>query len=430
MDEVQRIADALAEPVTRRRVLQGSAIAGVSAFLAACGGGLASPSPSATPTGAASSSAPSSAGSPSPTAPPTPSPTLGGTLHWANWPAYIDLTGKAGDTGKYAPGSSPTIQGFQKQTGITVDYQEKIEDNNQFFATIQPQLVAGLPTGWDLVVLTDWMAAKLVAKGWLEKIEQDAVPNCVANLRDDLKNISWDATNTYHYTWQSGMTGVGYSAKSLAAAKVTTPTSVADLFTIADGHAKNVSFLTESRDTFGLTMLKLGIDPAKCTLADLQSAHDAIAPLVGKGLRFAGNEYLQDFASGKTWAAMVWSGDLASSGEADDHYVSPSEGAMLWSDNMLIPKGATNKRAAEAMMNYVYEPQIAGQIANYVYYFSPVKGADAVVKQLNASSPLSQDLLDLLFPGPAIVAKLVQFKPLSPDEDETLNNLYLDLSGA
>lgn len=430
MDEVKTITEALSSQISRRRVLQGSAIVGVSTFLAACGGGLASPSPTTAPTTAAPSAPASGAGSPSPTPEPTPSPTLGGTLHWANWPAYIDLAGAAGEAGQYAPGSSPTIQQFQQQTGITVDYQEKVEDNNTFFATIQPQLVAGLPTGWDLVVLTDWMAAKLVGRGWLEKIDQAAVPNCVANLRDDLKNIAWDPSNDYHYTWQSGMTGVGYSAKALSAAKAAVPTSIADLFTIASSHAKNVSFLTEVRDTFGLTMLKLGIDPAKCTITDMQSAHDAIAPLVGKGLRFAGNEYLQDFASGKTWAAMVWSGDLASSGEADDHYVNPSEGAMLWSDNMLIPKGASNKPAAEAMMNFVYEPQIAGQIANYVYYFSPVKGAEQVVQQLNSSSPLPQDLLDLLFPGPAIVSNLHQFKALSADEDETLNNLYLDLSGA
>ena len=102
---------------------------------------------------------------------------------------------------------------FQKQTGITVDYQEKIDDNAHFFATIQPQLVAGLSTGWDLIVMTDWMAAKLIAKGWIEKIDQGAVPNCVANLRDPLKGLSWDPDNDFHYPWQSGMTGIGYDSR-------------------------------------------------------------------------------------------------------------------------------------------------------------------------------------------------------------------------
>ena len=426
MDELKRIPKALAEPISRRRMLQGSAVAGISAFVAACGGGLASPSPTVGPSSPAATSAPGSVG-PTPTPAPTPTPTLGGVLHWANWPAYIDLTGSSG---KYAPGSSPTIDNFQKQTGVKVDYEEKIEDNAHFFATIQPQLVAGLSTGWDLVVLTDWMAAKLIAKSWIEKLDPSAIPNCIANVRDALKNQPWDPGNDYHYTWQSGMTGMGYNSKALSKASIPVPASLADLFTIAATHGKNVSFLTESRDTFGLAMLKLGLDPAHITIQTLEQTHDAIRPLVDKGLRFADNSYIQDFASGRTWAAMVWSGDLASSGGADDHFVFPSEGTMIWSDNMLIPKGAQNKWAAEAMMNYVYEPQVAGQIANYVYYVSPVKGADAVVKQLNASAPFSQDLLDLLFPGPAIVAKQHAFQaPLSPDLDDALNNLYIDLSG-
>ena len=48
---------------------------------------------------------------------------------------------------------------------------------------------------------------------------------------------------------------------------------------------------------------------------------------------------------------------------------------MIWTDNMLIPKGAANKYTAELMMDYVYDPPIAAQIADYVYYVSPVKGA-------------------------------------------------------
>jgi spermidine/putrescine transport system substrate-binding protein len=423
-------------PFSRRRILQLAAATGVSAFLAACGGGLKT-SPSAatgatnapgTPSGTAGPTV--APGTPGASAPQTPGPSLGGVLHFANWPAYIDLTGKAGRIGEYKPGSSPTIEDFQKATGVQVDYEEKVLDNVHFFAGIQPQLVAGLSTGWDLIVLTDWLAAKLIAKGWVEKIDHGAVPNCVANLEDSLRNLSWDPGNDYHFTWQTGMAGIGYSASALRDGGINPPTSVADLFAIAEAHAKNVSFLTESRDTFGLTMLKLGLDPATVTLETLQQTHDAIRPLVDKGLRFADNAYLQDFADGRTWAAMVWSGDLASSGEADDKFVFPSEGVMLFSDNMLIPKGAQNATAALAMMNYCYDPQVAGRIADYIYYISPVKGAAEVVKELNKDDPLGPDLLSLLFPGPEIVAIQHPFQaPLDADTEETLNNLYLDLSG-
>ena len=416
--------------ISRRHFVQGTAIAGVSLFLAACSGGSATSTPGAS---AAASTAASAAASPSASPSPSPAPAtpkvVTGPLKWANWPAYIDLTGKAATNQQYAAGSSPTIDEFQKKYSVQVDYEEKIEENNGFFATIQPQLVTGLPTGWDLITLTDWMAGKLINLSWLEKIDQSSVPNCVNNLRDALKGYPWDPNNDYHYPWQSGMTGIGYDSTSLKNANLPAPTKLADLWTLP---SDKVTFLTEARDTFGLGLLKLGLpaDPTQTTADNLQAVHDDIAPLVAKGLRFVGNEYLQDFASKKTWAAMVWSGDLANSGSGDQLFVFPAEGTMVWSDNMLIPKGATNKYTAELMMNWVYDPKIAGQIANYVYYVSPVKGADAVVKQLNASSPIPPDKLVLLFPTPDVVAKQHNWQYLSTDLEKTLNTLYSDLAGA
>jgi spermidine/putrescine transport system substrate-binding protein len=181
-------------------------------------------------TGNANIPTPPPAASSAPPASPTPVPQITGPLHWAQWPAYIDLTGKAYDTGVYTPGSSPTLEQFKKQYSVDVNYEEKIEANEDFYATIQQQLVAGLPTGWDMITVTDWLAAKIISKGWAEQIDQSAVPNCVANIRDALKNQTWDPNQDYHYPWQSGMTGIGYNKASLAKAKIAEPKSLTDLF--------------------------------------------------------------------------------------------------------------------------------------------------------------------------------------------------------
>jgi spermidine/putrescine transport system substrate-binding protein len=193
-----------------------------------------------------------------------------------------------------------------------------------------------------------------------------------------------------------------------------------------------VSFLTESRDTFGLGLLKLGIDPNPASVTDdnLQAVHDDIKPLVDGGLIFADNSYLKNFAAKKTWAAMVWSGDLASSGTPGDTFVVPTEGAMIWTDNMLIPKGAANKYTAELMMNFVYDPKIAAQIENYVYYVSPVNGAKQELEKLNASAPLDPYLLGLLFPPDDVVAKQKNFQFLSDELETKMDELFLDLTGA
>ncbi len=126
---------------------------------------------------------------------------------------------------------------------------------------------------------------------------------------------------------------------------------------------------------------------------------------------------------------MVWSGDLASSGTEGDTFVFPEEGVMVWTDNMMIPKGAKNKYTAELMMNFVYDPKIAAQIENYVYYVCPVNGAEDILKALNKSAPLDSYHLNLLFPPADIVAKQHNFQFLTPDLDKSLKELFLDLQG-
>ncbi len=410
----QRAAVAL----TRRRFLQGSALVGFSAFLAACGAGTASQAP-------ASINIPTvPPTSPTPVPSPTPLPSPTGPLQFANWPAYIDLAGKAGQTGQYTKGSSPTIEKFKAKYHVDVNYVEAIEDNKTFYAKIQPQLAAGTSTGWDLIVITDWLAAKVISKGWAEKIIHDDVPNCVANLQDSLKNQVWDPNNDYHYPWQSGMTGIGFNTNDLKSAGIAPPKSLKALWAVKPD---KLSFLTESRDTFGLGLLKLGLptDPSQTTDANLQAVHDDIKPLVDKGLIFAGNEYLQNFASHKTWAAMVWSGDLASSGTPGDTFQVPDEGVMIWTDNMVIPKGAEHFYTAELMMNFVYDPVIAAEIEDYVFYVCPVKGAADQIKKIDPTAATNP----LLFPTPDIQAKYHNWQFLSADLESTLDSLFLDLTG-
>jgi spermidine/putrescine transport system substrate-binding protein len=406
--------------LSRRAFLQATTFAGTAAFLAACTDSSGAPSAA----GSVSIATAPPVATTAPPASPTPVPSPTGPLKFANWPAYIDLSGKAGEEEKYAPGSSPTIEDFKKKYGIDVDYEEKIQDNKTFYATIQPQLQAGSATGWDLIVVTDWMAAKIISKSWAEAIDKSHVPNAVNNLVDTLKNQPWDANNDYHYPWQSGMTGIGFNTGVLKAAKIPEPKSLVDLWKIKPD---KMSFLTEARDTFGLGLLKLGktTDPSQVTVDDLQAVHDDIRPLVDHGLRFADNSYLQDFASKKTWAAMVWSGDLASSGTEGDTFQVPDEGVMIWTDNMLIPKGATNKYTAELMIDFVYDPKIAAQIEAYVYYICPVKGADVEIKKLDDSAATNP----LIFPTADISAKFHNFQFLTDELEQKLDELYLDLTG-
>ena len=103
-------------------------------------------------------------------------------LVFSNWPLYMDEDGK-----KY-----PTLDDFQKQSGIKVTYNTDVNGNNEFFAKVRNQLGACEPVGRDIFVLTDWMAARLVGLGWLQELDKANMPNVEANLVDTLKNPSWD----------------------------------------------------------------------------------------------------------------------------------------------------------------------------------------------------------------------------------------------
>lgn len=391
--------------LTRRRFLQGSALSGAAIFLAACGT-------------SGTTTAPSGGGDGGTT------PT--GPLQFANWDAYIDLT-EVGDGEYDLP--SPTLDEFTAEYGVEVDYANAIiEDNESFMATIRPQLESGVATGWDLIILTDWMAAKVIEAGWAEELDAARTATAAQNVRDELKGLPWDPDMTFHYPWQSGATGIGYNRVSTGRDL----TKIADLFDPT--FAGKVTMLTEARDTFPLIHLALqgmgqasDVPAEEMGVPEAEAVHAYLKPFVdSEHIRaFTGNEYLQDFGSGDTWAAIVWSGDLASSAGPDDVFAFPEEGSMIWTDNMIIPKGAENKVTAELMIDWVYDVARAARMANFIYYISPVKGVDEAIKELDPEAGDNP----LLFPPADIVAKQHAQPNWSEEDEAAINELFADLTG-
>lgn len=110
---------------------------------------------------------------------------------FSNWTEYMDVD----DSGKH----HPTLEQFAKRTGIKVKYTEDINDNNEFFGKIKPQLAAGQETGRDIVVLTDWLAGRLIRLGWVQKLDPSNLPHAFANLSQQFRNPDWDPGRAYSY---------------------------------------------------------------------------------------------------------------------------------------------------------------------------------------------------------------------------------------
>lgn len=398
-----RIDEAITTEVTRRHFLAGGAMAGFATFLAACGTpGTGSTSPSnGTPTGGPATGGPT-------TAPATdvPAPTGGGELNFANWIGYIDVE----DDGTY-----PTLEKFTAESGVKVNYDEAVDGNESFFASdLEAPLRAGQSTGWDIVVVTDWMVARLARLGWLETINTAGTPNFPANLLDAYKARSFDPDTNLAAPWQSGMTGIGFDQA------ITGPLDSLDAFW--DEKWKNrMTYLDEMRDTVGLAAIKLGIDPETITEEQFQQALAEVDRAVKAGIprQLAGNYYVDIMASGDAVIGMAWSGDVTAllqpdqTEEQDFQWVLPKEGGMLWTDNMVIPKGAENKGQAELWINFYYEPVNAAVIEAWVNYVCPVKGAREAMLELDADLAGNP----LIFPTDDMTARLHQFRATTAEEE-------------
>jgi spermidine/putrescine transport system substrate-binding protein len=220
------------------------------------------------------------------------------------------------------------------------------------------------------------------------------------------------------------MTGLGYDS-----AVTGNLTSLNALWTNDPKWAGKTTFLTEMRDSIGLTLLKLGKDPSVATEADADEAIAEIQKAVDDGIvrGFTGNEYAEDLVAGNVVLAMAWSGDVIAKQAEKESLVwqLPDEGGMLWTDNMLIPKGAAHKYTAELFIDFVYDPAIAAQIAAWVNYVTPVKGAKEV---LAADDPELAES-PLIFPPADVLAKVKIFKSLTEAEESYFNDKFSAATG-
>ena len=332
------------------------------------------------------------------------------TLRFSNWPSYMD------EADEKVNGKTvlPTLAAFEKKSGVKVTYTADVNDNTEFYAKVKDQLGGCQPTGRDIFVMTDWMAARMIGLGWIQKLDHAKIPNVDKNLLASLKAPAWDANRDHSVPWQSGLTGIAYNAKATKEVK-----SFADLLTRSDLKGK-VTLLSEMRDTMLFMLRLVGADPAKFDDDAWGKAIEKLEGYVASShvRRFTGNDYIQDLNSGNIHACEAWSGDVLAlqADNPDIKFVVPEEGLSLWSDNMLVPNKATHKANAEALMNYYYDPQVAATLAAWVNYICPVQGAKEAMEKIDP------ELVDspLIFPDETTLSKAVSFMAL----DETKAKQY------
>lgn len=333
-------------------------------------------------------------------------------LIFANWPYYIDVT---------KDGKHPSLDEFTKATGIKVKYLEVIQDNASFYAKIAPVLKSGQSIGNDIIVITNgWLLTEILMQDFVVPLWQEKLPNFFKNASPSVISPAYDPGNKHSVVWQSGLTGIAYNPK-LTKRDIT---SFDDLWDPA--FAGHVGMMSDLYELGSAAMLKLGIEPTKSTPDDWKKAAATLKDQKDKGIvrQYYDQSYITALENGDTWISQAWSGDVFQAhakGFTDLKFVVPTQGAMIWHDNMLIPKGAKNPLSALEWMNYYYTPEAAGTIEDYVNYICPVPAA----KDYIANTIKDTDVSDspLVFPSDDMLSKAHDFYVFKSYDD---NKAWVD----
>ena len=371
--------------VSRRGVLAGAGGLGAAGLLAACGGSDSGDSAN--------------------------------SVRWGNWPLYLDYDE---DTKKY-----PTLEKFKEQTGITAEYFEDYNDNDEFYGKVQAQLKLGEDIGYDVVTPTDWMAARWIRLGYTQKFDAANIPN-KSNILDSLASPSFDPNREQSLTWQGIMAGFGWNTEK-------NPKGIRTLEELFTPQNKGkIVVLSEMRDTIGIILLAQGVNLQTVTEDQYMNAVDYMTKQISDGwIRgVKGNEYAEDLTSGDATAVIGWSGDmfiLKAENEGKFDFAIPESGGTISGDNMMIPSTASaeGKANAEKLINFYYDPAIAAEVAAYVNYVCPVKGAQAEMEKIApelASSPF-------IFPDDKMSQRLNVFRSLTPAEETSWTEAFQKAAG-
>jgi spermidine/putrescine transport system substrate-binding protein len=330
-----------------------------------------------------------------------------GTLRISNWPLYM---------------ADGFIADFQKASGITVDYKEDFNDNEQWFAKVKEPLSRKQDIGADLAVPTTFMMVRLHQLGWLNEISDAGVPN-KKNVRPDLLEASVDPGRKYSAPYMSGLVGLAYN-------KAATGRDIKTIDDMWDPAFKGkVSMFSDTQDGLGMIMLSQGNSVEKPTTESVQKAIDLVKEQKDKGQirRFTGNDYADDLAAGNIAVAQAYSGDVVQlqADNPDLHFIVPESGGTTFVDTMVIPYTTQNQKAAEAWINYVYERPNYAKLIAFVQY---VPVLSDMTDELNKIDPkLAAN--PLVNPTKETLDKVKGWAALDDQQTQEFNTAYAAVTG-
>jgi putrescine transport system substrate-binding protein len=326
-----------------------------------------------------------------------------------NWSDYI------------APG---LIEEFTAETGIKVNYD--VYDSNEMLET---KLLAG-STGYDIVVPSASFLARQIQAGVYQKLDKTKLtgfdnldPKLVAQV------ATFDPENAYSVTHMWGTSGVGYNVAKIAERMPDAPVDSFAMFYDPKVVAKfadcGVTLLDAPSEVLGTVLLYLGKDANSEDPADLAAAEKVLMAVRPFIRNFNSSKYIEDLANGETCLALGWSGDVGIAADRAEEanngievaYRIPTEGAVMFFDQLAIPADAKNVENAHAFINFLLRPEIAAKNTNYINYANPNLASREMIDPEVLSDPG-------VYPSEETMAKMAVDIPESPEFTRELTRVW------
>lgn len=276
-----------------------------------------------------------------------------------NWSDYIDES---------------ILADFTKETGIKVVYD--VFDSNEILET---KLLAG-GSGYDIVVPSGTFLARQIQAGVFQPLDMSKLPNS-KNLWGEVqkRTEAYDPGQKHSINYMWGTTGIGFNVKAVKERLGEDIVSWDVVFNpekLAKLKDCGVHILDAPQEIVPAALNYLGKNPDSKEAADVEAAGALLESIRPSVQKFHSSEYINALANGDICLAVGWSGDVFQArdraAEADAGvevgYVIPSEGALMWFDQMAIPADAKNVEEAHAFLDFIMRPEVIAKASNYVYY--------------------------------------------------------------
>ena len=316
------------------------------------------------------------------------------TLNVYNWGEYIS---------NGSDDSVDVVAAFEQLTGIHVNY-TTFDSNESLYAKLKSGAA-----NYDVIIPSDYMAAKMIAEGMLKPLNYDNIPN-FQNIDAGYRDPDYDPENAYTVPYMLCTTGIIYNTTMVDKA----PTGWADLWD--ERYSGNILMFNNSRDAYAIAAFKSGhsINPQSTEEVD-EVVEDLKAqkPLVQA---YVMDEIFDKMIGGEAAIGVYYSGDAITmiDDNPDLAFVFPEEGTVLSVDCMAVPAASEHQEAAEMFINFMCEPDIGKANSEYIGYTTPMQSVWEI---------LDDDLKysEIAYPSEEVEAKERVFTALSDEVNSELD---------